>query len=165
MAEDSVYDEEIRRRLRDRYSEEPKLKRRRFTFQDDQLKLAQYPVNPKVLSLQIPGRNASIHIERETARELIHVLRHFVRTGRLGIDSFDDAYFVGGYVKGVGEGVKGVFGQITDLGPGMISVQDIDCPGPTGNWVMLGYDTLEQDWEPCDPPSNAPTWHERLVND
>jgi len=135
-----------------------------MTFLDGRMTLLQFPVNPSVLLLQAAG---SLHLDREAAREMLHVLRHFIRTGRLGVDGFEDAYYLGAYVKGVHPETRGVRGVLSQFGPEFFYIRDLDkgTPEEPFEWIMGGRETLEERWEPCDPPTDVLTWHERLLKD
>jgi len=134
---------------------------RQITLQDGEIQVKQTRNNS--LLLIGPGR-MSFHITKDTAQELIHVLRHYIRKGKVGFDSFEDSYYVGAYVRGIGVDVKRVFGVITDLDrDGMAYIQNIDIPGPGGRWVVM-TEHLETNWEPCAEPPTAPTWHQRILD-
>lgn len=135
-----------------------------MTFLDGRMTLLQFPVNPDILLLQAAG---SLHLDRETARDILHVLRHFIRTGRLGVDGFNDSYYLGVYVKGVHPDTRGITGVVNGFGPGIFQVRDLDKDEDDDSsvWVMASRDSLEERWEPCEPPTNIPTWHERLLKD
>lgn len=109
--------------------------------------------------------NGRMHLTQEMARKLIPVLRHFARTGRLGVDAPKDKFTIGGWVLGVGPYNKGVEGRIVSLrrGESMV-VQDFQRPGPEGQ-VASTWDQADLIWEPIDVPDEIPSWFDHLRED
>lgn len=106
-------------------------------------------------------RNGRMLLTQEQARQLVPILRHFARTGRIGSDSAEERLFVGRWVVGVGPDNKGVEGRIVAMDPECITVQDASIPGVEGQHITVP-DYFECHWEPIEVPETMPTWHERL---
>lgn len=106
-------------------------------------------------------RNGRVLLSQEQALQLIPVLRHFARTGRVGSDGPEETLFVGRWVVGVGPDNKGVEGRIVEMDAKTIAVQSVSEPGSDGLYIC-SPETFEKFWEPTDAPDQPPTWHERI---
>ena len=112
--------------------------------------------------VEVPQR---MHLTREMARDLIEVLRHFARTGRLGVDSPEEQFRVGSWVRGVGEDNRGVEGRIISLHKGeTITVQDFNVPGVSGQFIYI-WEAFDLNWEPLETPDTLPTRYDVLADD
>lgn len=106
-----------------------------------------------------------MHLDQERARELIEVLRHFARTGRLGVDSLEERFRVGAWVRGVGEDNRGVEGRIVSLHKGeSVTVQDFNIPGPAGQFIYL-WEAFDLSWEALETPDTMPTRYDVLTEE
>lgn len=106
-----------------------------------------------------------MHISQAMARQLLPVLRHFARTGKLGTDDAGVRFQVGRWVRGVGPDNFGVEGRIVYAHLGEhISVQDSRKPGVDGQHITL-WDAVELHWEPIDVPDHIPTRYDRIAAD
>lgn len=104
-----------------------------------------------------------MHLTQEMAQQLIPILRHFARTGTLGVDDMDKRFGLGCWVLGVGPENRGVEGRITSLHVGrMVTVQDRLKPGEAGTH-LTSWDAVEKYWEPIDPPDDIPTRYQHIM--
>lgn len=107
-------------------------------------------------------QGARMHLTRDMVREVIPVLQHFVRTGALGVDDPEEKYAVGTWVTGIGEHNRGIEGRIVEAHLGQrIVVQVWSQKDP----YVCAWDSIHLSWEPCEPPTAARTWYERLVSE
>lgn len=110
-------------------------------------------------------RHGRMHLTQEMARQLIPILRHFARKGTLGIDTAENPYYIGAWVVGVGEEVRGIEGRIVEVHPNeCLIVQDYNRPGPDGQ-VICSWDRVDLIWEPTEVPEVIPTRYDRLIDD
>jgi hypothetical protein len=112
-----------------------------------------------------PVVGGRMHLTKELARDLIPLLRHFARTGALGVDSTSDKFVVGAWVTGVGESNRGVEGRITEIhvGKAMV-VQDWRKSGPKGQHICV-WEKADLIWEPADIPVSVRTRYDRIGAD
>jgi len=108
-------------------------------------------------------RNGRMHLTQQQALELMPILRHFARTGRLGVDE-KDRFHVGRWVTGVSEDTQGIEGRVISRDDVATVIQDQARPGATGQWVGVN-EVVELHWEPIDVPDHIPTRYERISAD
>jgi hypothetical protein len=109
--------------------------------------------------------NGRMHLTQAQARDLIPVLRHFARTGGLGIDDAYEKFVVGAWVRGVGERNHGVEGRITEIHVGNdMVVQDCHKAGFAGQWICM-WDKATLIWEPIDVPASVRTRYDLIAAD
>lgn len=108
-------------------------------------------------------RNGRMHLSQQQALELIPTLRHFARTGRLGVDE-KDRFHVGRWVAGVSEDTRGIEGRVVSRDNVGTVVQDQARPGESGRITMVN-EVMELHWEPIEVPEHIPTRYERILDD
>lgn len=106
-------------------------------------------------------RAGRMHIDRDLARQLYPVLRHFARTGSLGTDDPDAHLQVGVWVVGVGEQNRGVEGRVVQMSD-VVVVQDWHRPGEEGQHICL-TESADLIWEQIPPPETFPSRYQRLI--
>jgi len=110
-----------------------------------------------------------MHLTQEMARQLMPVLRHFLRTGKLGIDN-RDKFQVGTWVRGIGADVHGVEGRIVHIDGtpesprSVVTVQDYKRPGPEGLSVTI-WEAMETIWEPMEIPDSLKSRYDFITED
>lgn len=105
-----------------------------------------------------------MHITQAMAEQLLPVLRHFARTGKLGLDA-DRPFQVGSWVRGVSPETRGVEGRIVHMSVGeSVLVQDYKQPGPEGQHATL-WSAIELHWEPIVMPAHIPSRYDRIAAD
>ena len=108
-------------------------------------------------------QHGRMHLTQDQARELIPMLRHFVRRGTLGVDSPKDKFQIGAWVVGVGEENRGVEGRIVYLQKGeTMVVQDSSIPGEAGR-IVCTWEIADLIWVPIETPDHLPTRYDRLM--
>lgn len=108
---------------------------------------------------------ARMHLTQQMARDLIPVLRHFARSGRLGVDSPEDSFRIGAWVRGVGDDNRGVEGRIISINKGeFVTVQDFDVPGVSGQHTYI-WGEMDLHWEPIETPEKMPSRYDVLSDD
>lgn len=106
--------------------------------------------------------NGRMHLTRDMARQLIPVLRHFVREGTLGMDEPREKFHIGAWVAGVGKDNRGVEGRVIAMQRGeYMTVQDQHRPGDAGQIICM-WEVADLIWVPIDVPDHIPTRYERL---
>jgi hypothetical protein len=108
-------------------------------------------------------RAGRMHIDRDLARQLYPVLRHFARTGSLGTDDPDSSLQVGMWVVGVGEQNRGIEGRIVQIGD-LVVVQDWQRPGEEGQHICVP-EVADLIWERIPMPETFPSRYERLMTE
>lgn len=107
-----------------------------------------------------------MHLTQAMAKELIPVLRHFARTGKLGEDDADLRFQIGTWVRGVSPENRHVAqGRVVQMNAGTaILVQDAAVPGNEGLHITR-WDTIDLLWEVIDMPEHIPSRYDRLAAD
>lgn len=100
--------------------------------------------------------NGRMHITQGMAKDLIPMLRHFARTGKLGVDAAEQRFQIGAWVRGVGPTNFDVRGRVVSTNSAHLTIQDQMKDGIEGQHHIV-WDQVELLWEPVDPP-------DRLVN-
>ena len=108
-------------------------------------------------------RNGRMHLSQQQALELIPILRHFARTGRLGVDD-KERFHVGRWVMGVSEDTQGIEGRVISRDNVGSVIQNQAEPGEAGRITMLN-EVLDLHWNPIDVPDHIPTRYERILDD
>jgi hypothetical protein len=111
------------------------------------------------------GSSQEFPLTKLEAEDLIVVLQHFVRTGNLGVDTYEDLK-VGTVLRGTGPENVGKLVRITGVSDATFYAEDIHYPGPDHAWCCM-LESLDCIWvvenQPLpDPPK---TWHERIMED
>lgn len=109
-----------------------------------------------------PVQHGRMHLTQAMARRLIPVLRYFAREGRLGVDSPEDKFHVGGWVVGVGPHNHNIEGRVVSIqrGENMV-VQNEQRPGVEGQ-IVSAWSEVDLIWEPIEAPSDVLPWYQRL---
>ncbi len=106
-----------------------------------------------------------MHLTQASAKQLLPILRHFARTGKLGHDDAERRFHVGAWVQGVGPENRSVQGRVVHVRAGnTIVVQDSLKPGPDGQHITL-WDALDLHWEPMDMPDHIPSRYDLIAAD
>lgn len=109
--------------------------------------------------------HSRMHVSQAMAKQLLPILRHFVRTGRLGTEDNEKRFQVGAWVRGLGPSTHGIEGRITHISTGAsLTVQDHAKPGPDGQHTTA-WESLELHWELIDIPEHLPTRYQRIAAD
>lgn len=108
-------------------------------------------------------RNGRMHLSQQQAKDLLPILRHFARTGRLGVDD-KDRFHVGRWVAGVSEETRGIEGRVISRDDVGTTIQDQARPGIAGQVTMVN-EVLDLHWEPIEVPEHIPTRWERIGHD
>lgn len=93
--------------------------------------------------------NGCMHLSRDAVHQLLPVLRHFVRTGRLGVDDPKEQFTLGTPVVGVHPVNQGVRGRVVAVNSVHFTVQHDLEPGVEGQehtaWeaAHLFWETVE----------------------
>lgn len=103
-----------------------------------------------------------MHLTKEMARQLLPLLRYFIREGRLGTDDPDTQFNVGTWVLGVAPFNRNVEGRIVSVTKGVsLVVQDNNKPGPSG-LIETKWDQAALVWELLEVPEEIPSVYDRL---
>lgn len=105
-----------------------------------------------------------MHLTKDMARDLIPLLRHFVRTGRLGADSLSSWVTIGTWVLGICEPYRGVRGRIVAITQGRVVVQNDRIPGEGGLSSTL-EGQFDLFWEPTEDPEPRQSALDSLLED
>ncbi len=108
--------------------------------------------------------NGRMHISRELASQLLPVLRHFVRTGRLGVDDPAKQLKLGMWVQGVGPDNQGIQGRVVGMNTEHFTVQDNARPGLEGQHHCT-WGVAQLYWEPSEIPENVISRYDRITAD
>lgn len=106
-------------------------------------------------------RYGKMLLTQEMAKDLIPILRHFARTGRIGEDDPGERYQVGTWVKGVSIENKHAEGRVIATGDTVV-IQDHTRPGVRHE---VAWDKVDLLWEPQHSPETVATRYERILSD
>lgn len=119
------------------------------------------------ISVNSQGEHVALgrmHLTKDMARDLIPLLRHFVRTGRLGNESSSSWVIIGTWVLGICEPHRGVRGRIVSVSNGQVTVQNDRIPG-TGGLSFTWEEQFDLFWEPTEDPEPRQSALDSLLED
>ena len=105
-----------------------------------------------------------MHLSRDLANRLLPVLRHFVRTGEVGVDVASEEFKLGMWVVGVGSDNQDVQGRIIHTDASGFVVQAHDQPGPEGQTATV-WDAAHLFWEVTETPANVLNRYDLIAAD
>lgn len=109
-------------------------------------------------------RNGRMHLSQTQAAELLPIIRHFARTGRVGVDGDKERFHVGRWVYGVSDSTKGIEGRVISRDGVGTTIQDQGRPGVAGRITMVN-EVLDLHWDPVEVPEYIPSRYERIAGD
>lgn len=103
-----------------------------------------------------------MHITQAMAKQLIPMLRHFARTGKLGVDAAEQRYQIGAWVRGVGPTNFNVRGRVVGTNSVHLTIQDSSKEGAEGQHLVV-WEQVDLEWEQVDPPDRLVSRYD-LIN-
>jgi hypothetical protein len=119
------------------------------------------------VEVDIEGRevaNGRMHISRDLANALLPILRHFVRTGRLGVDDPSKQLKLGMWVRGVGPDNHGIEGRVIQTNAHHFTVQENGRAGFDGQHITV-WEAAQLYWEPMEIPESVVSRYDRITSD
>jgi len=106
-----------------------------------------------------------MHLTQDMVKDLLPILRHFVRTGALGHEDLKEKFQVGTWVHGVSTENRDIEGRVIVVVPGQsMVVQNNRVSGEEGR-ISCDWERADLIWEVSPMPEYIPTRYERLMED